>query len=357
MPLPPDVQIVSIDDHVSNPPTPSRGACPAKFGDRGPKVVETEERDRRRTGQRRHRQAAGVGHRRRQIPDHRTERRRREAQGGDRPRTGALRRHASRLLRHRRADQGHGHRRRPRPAVLPLAARASPARRSSTMEDKELAAACVPAWNDFILDEWAAAYPDRQIPMSIVPYWDVDVTIAEMQAGARRRGRRRSPSSRAPHNAGLPSCHSDHWDPSSAANDAGHAAVPAFRQRRRARRRPRCQLRRRHRAVRHELAVHDDRTAALTDVPQVSKPEGRAVRGWHRMDAVDERAHRLHVGAAPPLHRLQPRRPALGPVPRAHLRLLHRRRDRRGDAAPHRHRQHHVRERLPALRQQLAVEP
>ena len=40
-------------------------------------------------------------------------------------------------------------------------------------EDKELATACVVAWNDFILDEWSAAAPDRFIPMVMVPFWDV----------------------------------------------------------------------------------------------------------------------------------------------------------------------------------------
>lgn len=36
-------------------------------------------------------------------------------------------------------------------------------------EDKELGAACVVAWNDFIVDEWSAAAPDRFIPMVKVP--------------------------------------------------------------------------------------------------------------------------------------------------------------------------------------------
>ena len=32
-------------------------------------------------------------------------------------------------------------------------------------EDKELALLCVQAWNDFVLDEWCAAAPDRFIPL------------------------------------------------------------------------------------------------------------------------------------------------------------------------------------------------
>ena len=49
-------------------------------------------------------------------------------------------------------------------------------------EDKELATACVVAWNDFILDEWCAAAPDRFIPMVMVPFWDVAASVAEVRA-------------------------------------------------------------------------------------------------------------------------------------------------------------------------------
>ena len=44
--------------------------------------------------------------------------------------------------------------------------------------DKELAVACVSAWNDWAMDEWAAGMPGRQIPLAIVPYWDIDATGA-----------------------------------------------------------------------------------------------------------------------------------------------------------------------------------
>ena len=37
-------------------------------------------------------------------------------------------------------------------------------------QDKDLATACVVAWNDFILDEWSAAAPERFIPMVMVPF-------------------------------------------------------------------------------------------------------------------------------------------------------------------------------------------
>ncbi|MDT5256883.1 MAG: hypothetical protein QOD10_1963, partial [Mycobacterium sp.] len=40
-------------------------------------------------------------------------------------------------------------------------------------EDKEFAKLCIGAYNDFILDEWCAYAPERQIPLMMVPVWDV----------------------------------------------------------------------------------------------------------------------------------------------------------------------------------------
>lgn len=79
-------------------------------------------------------------------------------------------------------------------------------------EDKELATACVVAWNDFILDEWCAAAPDRFIPMVMVPFWDVPAAVAEVERTA-AKGAKAVTFTEAPHRLGLPSYHTDHWDP------------------------------------------------------------------------------------------------------------------------------------------------
>jgi predicted TIM-barrel fold metal-dependent hydrolase len=87
--------------------------------------------------------------------------------------------------------------------------------------DKDLAKACVTAWNDFILDEWRAPAPDRFIPMMLVPFWDLEATVAEVERTA-AKGAKAITFSEAPHRLGLPSFHSDHWDPFlAAAQDAG----------------------------------------------------------------------------------------------------------------------------------------
>ncbi len=77
---------------------------------------------------------------------------------------------------------------------------------------RELSNACVTAWNDFILDEWCAGAPDRFIPMVMVPFWDIDATVAETKRCA-EKGAKAITFTEAPHRIGLPSFHSDHWDP------------------------------------------------------------------------------------------------------------------------------------------------
>jgi predicted TIM-barrel fold metal-dependent hydrolase len=77
--------------------------------------------------------------------------------------------------------------------------------------DKDLATACVSAWNDFMIDEWCAYAPDRQIPLALVPYWDIDATVQEAQRII-DRGAKAVSFNEAPHTVGLPSFHSKHWD-------------------------------------------------------------------------------------------------------------------------------------------------
>jgi predicted TIM-barrel fold metal-dependent hydrolase len=79
-------------------------------------------------------------------------------------------------------------------------------------QDKDLALLCVRAWNDFHVDEWCATAPDRFIPMAILPVWDIDLAVAEARRAIAKGARTVSfPDSPVP--LGLPSFHSDHWDP------------------------------------------------------------------------------------------------------------------------------------------------
>ncbi|GGL12627.1 amidohydrolase [Nocardia jinanensis] len=79
-------------------------------------------------------------------------------------------------------------------------------------KDKELALECVRAWNDFMLDEWCGSAPDRFIPLAILPTWDVELATAEAARTAAKGARTISfPDSPVP--LGMPSFHTNYWDP------------------------------------------------------------------------------------------------------------------------------------------------
>ena len=78
--------------------------------------------------------------------------------------------------------------------------------------DKELALACVKAWNDWHVDEWCAGAPERQIPMAILPYWDIQETANEVYRVA-ANGAKTVSFCEAPHMVGMPSFHDAAWDP------------------------------------------------------------------------------------------------------------------------------------------------
>lgn len=82
-------------------------------------------------------------------------------------------------------------------------------------EDKELALLCVKAYNDWIIDEWSAgpAY-GRLIPLAIVPLWDPQLAADEIRRVA-AKGCHSITFPENPVPLGLPSLHdpSRHWDP------------------------------------------------------------------------------------------------------------------------------------------------
>jgi|SRR6478735_6906125 len=89
-------------------------------------------------------------------------------------------------------------------------------------KDKELALTCVQAWNDFILEELAGDHPGRFIPMMIIPLWDPIAAAKEVERTAALGGKSIAFSEN-PTKLGLPSIHTDFWDPVlSACNDTGY---------------------------------------------------------------------------------------------------------------------------------------
>ena len=78
--------------------------------------------------------------------------------------------------------------------------------------DKELAARCVEAYNDFIVEEWSGGSGGRLIPCGIVPLWDPALAAGEVRRIA-ARGVHAVAFSELPPYLGLPSIYTDHWDP------------------------------------------------------------------------------------------------------------------------------------------------
>jgi predicted TIM-barrel fold metal-dependent hydrolase len=89
-------------------------------------------------------------------------------------------------------------------------------------KDKELAHRCVRAWNDFILEELHGDFPGRFIPMMLIPLWDPPAAAAEIERTAALGGKSIAFSEN-PTKLGLPSIHTDYWDPVfNACNDTGY---------------------------------------------------------------------------------------------------------------------------------------
>ena len=79
-------------------------------------------------------------------------------------------------------------------------------------DDKKLAAAMLRAYNDWHIDTWCGAYPERFIPLALPPLWDVDLMAEEVRRVA-RKGCHSISFTDNPNVLGYPSLHSPHWDP------------------------------------------------------------------------------------------------------------------------------------------------
>ena len=78
--------------------------------------------------------------------------------------------------------------------------------------DRDLSLIMLKAYNDWHIDEWCGTYPGRFIPLGVVPLWD-PVAGAEEVRRLAARGCRAISLPEAPHALGLPSFQTDHWDP------------------------------------------------------------------------------------------------------------------------------------------------
>jgi predicted TIM-barrel fold metal-dependent hydrolase len=88
-------------------------------------------------------------------------------------------------------------------------------------DDRELGLACVRAYNDWMVEEWCGPSGGMNIPLCIIPLWDPELAAEEVRRNA-ERGVRAIAFSEMPTRLKLPSIHSGYWDPLWAVcNDTG----------------------------------------------------------------------------------------------------------------------------------------
>jgi hypothetical protein len=78
--------------------------------------------------------------------------------------------------------------------------------------DRDVNLVMIKAYNDWHVDEWCGAHPDRFIPCGILPLFDVDEAAKEVHRLA-AKGVHAVTFSENPERLGMASIHSGHWDP------------------------------------------------------------------------------------------------------------------------------------------------
>jgi predicted TIM-barrel fold metal-dependent hydrolase len=78
--------------------------------------------------------------------------------------------------------------------------------------DKDLALTVLQAYNDWHIEEWCGAYPDRFIPMALPVLWDAELAAAELRRVA-KKGCHSVTFTENPVTLGYDSFHSPSWDP------------------------------------------------------------------------------------------------------------------------------------------------
>jgi len=200
-PRPVRYTVISVDDHVVEPPHTFEGRLPAHLAGSAPRIVETK---------RGHQVWEFEGNRYTQVGMNAVAGRRPESHG----------------LEPFRFDQM-------RPGCYDAKARISdmdingvwgtvnfPSQISGfcgrvffEAKDRELGVACVRAWNDWLFEEWHEPYPERIVALGITYLSDPDEAVAEIRRNA-ERGFTSVTLPERPHEIGLPSLWDrEHWDP------------------------------------------------------------------------------------------------------------------------------------------------
>src|SRR3984893_12446507 len=196
--------VISVDDHLVEPPDMFEGRLEARFADRAPVVVEDEK-----------------GHQLWEFDGGRFTQVGMNAVAGRRPNSYGLEPFRFEQMRRGCWDI------KARVADMDIngvwASLSFPSmitgfcgRVFSQCSDPELGLAVTRAWNDWLFEDWYSPYPGRIIPLGISFLTDAELGAAEIRRNA-ARGFRSVTLPERPHRIGLPNLFSGWWDPMIAA--------------------------------------------------------------------------------------------------------------------------------------------
>ncbi len=194
-----DLILVSVDDHVVEPPDMFDQHLPAKYKDVAPRVVQTDSGDDVWFYEGQHLPNIGLNAVAGKPPE----------EYGIEPTSFGEMRSGCYDIHQRIADMD---------ANGVLGSMCFPSfpqfcgQLFSRTEDKDVALAMVRAYNDWHIDQWCGSYPGRFIPLSIPPIWDPQLMAEEVHRVA-AKGCQAVTFSENPEKLGWPSYHSEHWDP------------------------------------------------------------------------------------------------------------------------------------------------
>jgi predicted TIM-barrel fold metal-dependent hydrolase len=192
--------VISVDDHLVEPPDMFEGRLPAKFQDLAPKVVEDD-----------------YGHQLWEFDGQRYTQVGMNAVAGRRPESVTLEPTRFEDMRPGCWDIHERIRDMDINGVwaslnFPSQITGFCGRVFSGASDPELAAAVTRAWNDWMHEAWWQPYPDRIIPGGITNLSDPALGAEEIRRNA-DRGFRSVTLPERPHKIGLPSIFTSYWDP------------------------------------------------------------------------------------------------------------------------------------------------
>jgi predicted TIM-barrel fold metal-dependent hydrolase len=200
-PVAPVVTVISVDDHVVEPPHLFQGRMPAHLDERAPRVVETPEG---------HQVWEFEGERFTQVGLNAVAGRKPDSTGSEPLRFDQMRPGCFEVEARIRDMDLNG----------VWASMSFPSQIGGfcgrvffSARDAELGRACVRAWNDWLYEEWYLAHPDRVVPLGITCLSDPQWAAAEIRRLGELGFRSVSFPER-PHRIGLPSLWEvEHWDP------------------------------------------------------------------------------------------------------------------------------------------------